>query len=186
MRVMCITYGRSKARARVRPRRQEGKDIEVSLLSCGSISKEHASTFKVEGKQLQEQEKQQYIPVKFYRTDERLMIAAPMAGLEPENILVKVTHDGRLILHGDQRAMLKEAKELLVDEWSVGVYHRELALPVPVNAVCANVTYGKGVLLWALPTSAPTSPARLTLERVTPTHGEHKGNAGHLATCVQT
>src|SRR5947209_14513437 len=101
-------------------------------------------------------------------------------------MMVKVTHDGRPILQGDQRAMLKEVKELLVDEWSVGVYQRELALPVPVNAVCANVTYGNGVLLVTLPISDQTSPARLTLERVTPTHGEHKGNAGHPVTCVQT
>ena len=135
---------------------------------------------------MQEQVKQQHIPVKVYRTDERLMIAAPMAGLEPENIVVEVTNEDRLILHGDQRALLKEVKELLLDEWSVGVYHRELALPVPVKATCANVTYGNGVLLVALPISDQTSPARLTLERVTPTHGEHKGNAGHLAICVQT
>ncbi|HLX58280.1 MAG TPA: Hsp20/alpha crystallin family protein [Ktedonobacteraceae bacterium] len=135
---------------------------------------------------MQEQVKQQHVPVKVYRTDERLMIAAPMAGLEPENIMVEVTNDGRLILHGDQRALLKEVKELLLDEWSVGAYHRELALPVPVNAACANVTYGNGVLMVALPISEQTSPARLTLERVTPTHGEHKGNSGHFATCVQT
>ncbi len=135
---------------------------------------------------MQEQVKQQHIPVKVYRTSERLMIAAPMAGLEPENILVEVTNDGRLILHGDQRALLKEIKELLIDEWSVGVYHREIALPVPVNAVCANVTYGNGVLMVVLPISEQTSSARLTLARVTPTHGEHRGNAGHFATCVQT
>ncbi len=36
---------------------------------------------------MQEKLKQQHIPVKVYRTDERLMIAAPMAGLEPENIV---------------------------------------------------------------------------------------------------
>ena len=135
---------------------------------------------------MQEQVKRQHIPVKVYRTDECLMIAAPMAGLEPENMLVEVTGDGRLILHGEQRALLKEVKELLVDEWSVGVYHRELALPVPVNAVCANVTFGNGVLMVALPISDQPSPARLTLARVTPTHGQHKGNDGHLATCVQT
>jgi HSP20 family protein len=135
---------------------------------------------------MQEQVKRQHIPVKVYRTDDRLMIAAPMAGLEPENIQVEITGDGRLILHGDQRALLKEVKELLVDEWSVGAYHRELILPVPVNAVCANVTYGNGVLMVALPISDQTFPAQLTLERVTPTHGQHKGNAGHLATCVQT
>ena len=135
---------------------------------------------------MQEQVKQQYIPVKVYRTDERVMIAAPMAGLEPENILIEVTNDGRLILHGDQRALLKEVKELLLDEWSVGAYHRELILPVPVNAVCANITYGNGVLMVALPISNQTSPAQLTLARVTPTHGQHRGNAGHLVTCVQT
>src|SRR5438132_12754581 len=136
-------------------------------------------------KRMQEQLKRQHIPVKVYRTDERLMVAAPMAGLEPENIVVEVTADGRLVLHGDVRGMLKEVKELLLDEWSVGVYHREFALPVPVNATCANVTYGNGVLMVALPISDQTSPARLTLERVTPTHGEHRGNAGHLATCDQ-
>ena len=64
---------------------------------------------------MQEQVKRQPIPVKVYRTDERLMIAAPLAGLEPENMLVEVSGDGRLILHGDQRALLKEVKELLVD-----------------------------------------------------------------------
>jgi HSP20 family protein len=134
---------------------------------------------------MQEQVKQQQIPVKVYRTDERLMIAAPMAGLEPENIVVEVTDDGRLILHGDQRGMLKEVKELLLDEWSVGVYHREIALPAVVNATCANVTYGNGVLTVVLPISDKIHPARLTLTRLAPTHGERKGNAGHPPMCVQ-
>jgi HSP20 family protein len=134
---------------------------------------------------MQEQLKQQPIPVKVYRTDERLMVAAPMPGLEPENIVVEVTADGRLLLHGDLRAVLKEVKELLLDEWSVGVYHRELALPIPVNAMCANVTYGNGVLLVTLPISQQTVPARLVLQRITPTHGERKGNAGHPPTCIQ-
>src|SRR5258708_31938563 len=131
-------------------------------------------------KRMQEQLKQQHIPVKVYRTDERLMIAAPMAGLEPENIVVEVTADGRLILHGDLRAMLKEVKELLLDEWSVGVYHRELALPVPVNATCANVTYGNGVLTVTFPISHHTCPARIQLEPLAPTHAARKGHRRHL------
>ncbi len=135
---------------------------------------------------MQEQVKHQHIPVKIYRTDQRLMVAAPMAGLEPENIVVEVTAEDRLILHGDLRGRLKEVKELLLDEWSVGVYHRELALPVAVNAMCANVTYGNGVLIVTLPISQQTHPARLTLERLAPTHGERKGNVGHPPTCVAT
>jgi len=133
---------------------------------------------------MQEQLKQQHVPVKVYRTDERLMVAAPLPGLEPENIVVEVTADNCLIIHGDVRAMLKEVKELLLDEWSAGIYHRELTLATPVNAACANVTYGNGVLMVTLPISEQTLPARLMLERVTPTHGERKGNAGHPPACT--
>ncbi|SRR6266849_1211231 len=106
-----------------------------------------------EEKHKHEQMKQQHIPVKMYRTYDRLMVAAPMPGLEPENIVVEVTEDGHLMLHGDLRSMLKDVKELLVDEWSVGAYHRELDLPVTVDAERANVSYGNGVLLVTLPIS---------------------------------
>ncbi len=133
---------------------------------------------------MQEQLKQQHVPVKVYRTNERLMIAAPMPGLEPEDIVVEVTTGGCLVLHGDVRGMLKEVKELLLDEWSAGAYHRELDLVAPVNAECANVTYGNGILTVTLPISKQTLPARLLLERITPTHGERKGNAGHPPVCT--
>ncbi len=128
---------------------------------------------------MHEYPKQQHIPVKMYRTAERIMIVAPMPGMEPIDIVVEVTTQGRLILHGDLRALLKDVKELLLDEWSVGPYHRELDLPVAVNGDHANVTYGNGVLLVTLPISTQTVAARVTLEWISPTHGEHKGNAGH-------
>lgn len=128
---------------------------------------------------MQEQYKQQHVPVKVYRTAERLMVAAPMPGVEPVNIVVEVTSDGRLILHGDVRGMLKDIKELLVDEWSAGVYHRELTLATAVNGEMGNVTYGNGIVTVALPISEQMLPARLTLERIAPTHGRRKGNAGH-------
>jgi len=87
---------------------------------------------------MQEQMRQQHIPVKVYRTAERLMVTTPMPGLEPENIQVEVTRDGHLVLQGAMRGMLKEVKELLLDEWSVGAYYRKLALPVSINAECAS------------------------------------------------
>ncbi len=134
---------------------------------------------------MQEQLKQQSIPVKVYRTEGRLMVACPMAGLEPENIAVEVTDDGCLILHGDLRSRLKEVKDLLLDEWSVGVYHREVVLPVAVDAQCANVTYGNGVLTVALPISEQTFPAQLRLTRRAATHGERRGNVGRPPVCIQ-
>lgn len=133
---------------------------------------------------MQEQLKLQEIPVKVYKTDDRLMVVAPMPGLEPENILIEVTDNGHLILDGEMRGILKDVKELLLDEWSVGFYHRELELPADVDGASANVTYGNGVVTVALPISDRTIPTRLALERVTPTHGERKGNAGHPPTSV--
>lgn len=134
---------------------------------------------------MQEQDKQQHIPVKVYRTEERLMVAAPMPGLEPENIVVEVTDDGRLILHGDLRGQFKDVKDVLLDEWSIGNYHRELVLAAPVDAHCANLSYGNGVLLVTLPISEQTSAGRLVLERVTPTHGTRRGNAGRPPVCIE-
>ena len=128
---------------------------------------------------MQEQAKIQQIPVKVYRSADRLMVAAPMPGLQPEDILVEVTANGHLVLQGDLRGLLKDVKELLIDEWSVGGYYRELPLPDTVDAVLANVTYGNGVVVVALPISDITHPARLTLTTIGPSHGERAGSSGH-------
>lgn len=134
---------------------------------------------------MQEQIKDQIIPVKAYRTPDRLMVAAPMPGMEPEDISVDVTEDGTLILQGALRGTLKDVKELLIDEWSIGDYYRELSLPAPVNAEDANLTYGNGVLLIAFPIADQFVPATLSLARVGPARGERWGNAGHGATDVE-
>ena len=131
-------------------------------------------------KTMQEQAKIQQIPVKVYRTEERLMVAAPMPGLQPDDILVEVTGNGHLVIQGDLRGMLKDIKELLQDEWSVGGYYRELPLPNAVDGTLANVSYGNGVLVVALPISDEVHPARLTLETVGLDHGQRAGNAGQL------
>ena len=128
---------------------------------------------------MQEQVKVQQIPVKVYRTPDRLMVAAPMPGLEPQDVLIRVTNSGHLILQGELRGMLKNVKELLMDEWSVGGYYRELALPNAVDGMHANVTYGNGVVVVVLPISNQTTAANLTLETVSPVRGQQVGNVGH-------
>ena len=128
---------------------------------------------------MQEQAKIQHIPIKVYRSAERLVIAAPMPGSEPEDILVKVTENS-VVVQGDIRGLLKDVKELLTDEWSVGSYYREVPLPNPVDGEHANVTYGNGVLVVNLPISEKTVPATLVLERTGAAHGERVGNTGHV------
>jgi len=128
---------------------------------------------------MEEQIKLQGVPVKVYRSDDRLMVAAPMPGLEPEDIIVEVTAYGHLIISGEMRGLLKDIKELLIDEWSVGNYYRELILPETVDGEHANVTYGNGVLVVALPLSERSHPAHLSLEKVGSARGERVGHSGH-------
>jgi HSP20 family molecular chaperone IbpA len=121
----------------------------------------------------------QYVPVTVYRPADPIAVAAPMAGSEPEDIIVEVMADNRIRLHGALRGVLKGDKAVLADEWNPEPYEREITLPVAVNGDLANVTYGNGVVVVALPVIEGTSrPARLTLETTGPAHGERAGNAG--------
>jgi HSP20 family protein len=119
------------------------------------------------------------LPVKVYRGRERLMVAAPMPGLEPEDIRVEVTGDERLVLRGAVRGCFKGEHEVLQDEWRVGGYEREISLPCPVDGRIANVTYGNGVVVVALPIAHQIQPAQLTLGTIGEARGERVGNQGY-------
>lgn len=123
----------------------------------------------------------QEVPAKVYRSDGRVVVAVPMPGLEPEDIAVEVQEGPRVILHGDLRGTLKDEKEVLVDEWNPGPYHREVPLPAPVDGERANVTYNNGVLVVNLPLAQKTRPASIALEARSPTQGERVGHRGHPA-----
>jgi hypothetical protein len=70
-------------------------------------------------------EEGQLLPVRMYQTEDRLMIAAPMPGLEPENISVSIEGD-RLSIHGEERGPHQHDLDLLLAEWTVGPYFCEV------------------------------------------------------------
>lgn len=118
------------------------------------------------------------VPAKVYRTPLRVMVAVPMPGLEPADISVEVTPAVTLVIRGRQRGGLKGLKDEILNEWSAGEYERMVALPTPVDGELANVTYGNGVLVVALPTASQTRPAHLTLSTLSSTRGLRAGNMG--------
>lgn len=128
---------------------------------------------------MQTHTKIQNVPIKMYRTQDRLTIAAPMPGIQPEDLLIRVTDKNSLILQGEIRGVLKDIKEVLVDEWDAGGYYREIALPNTVDGVHANVTYGNGVVVIALPLSEKAVVADITVPKVGTDRGERVGHAGH-------
>ncbi len=44
------------------------------------------------------------VPITLYRSIERVMVAAPMPGLEPDDITVEIDAGGTIRLQGDQRS----------------------------------------------------------------------------------
>lgn len=128
----------------------------------------------------------QILPVKMYESADRLTVAAPLAGLEPDDICIEVTPGNQLVLHGNARGSLKHENLVHADEWNPGPYCRELTLPLPVDGSLANLTYRNGVLVVVLPISAEVRPAHLGLRAVGPDHGERIGNAGHPVHAVSS
>ena len=122
----------------------------------------------------------QGVPVRLFQSQQRLMLVAPMPGLEPENI--RVTVDGDLVvIHGELRGPHQNDVQLVESEWSIGPYHREYALPQPVDGARANASYGNGVLVLALPKLQPGEAgqrAEFSLTQYMSGHGEHVGHVG--------
>jgi HSP20 family protein len=118
-------------------------------------------------------------PVKLYRSDDRVTIAAPFPGLEPQDIQVHVTREGEVVLEGRLRGAFKGDNEVILDEWNPGPYYRRVSLNTPVDGEMANVTYENGVIVVALPVSEEMRAAEIHPERISRTRGRRAGNSGH-------
>jgi HSP20 family protein len=122
----------------------------------------------------------QSIPVRLYQTAEHLMVAAPMPGLEPEDIVVNIIRD-RVTIRGIERGPGQYRRDLLREEWTTGPYYREVTLPQPVDGSLTNATYGNGVLVLVMPKRdhrKPTIPAEFQLQAIESIRGERIGHSG--------
>jgi HSP20 family protein len=137
----------------------------------------------------------QSVPIRMWQTEGRIVIAAPLPGVGPDGILVELSGD-RVILQGEERGPRQHGLGLVIAEWTIGPYFREIRLPCPVAAELANGTYGNGVLVLNLPklgAGARPSQTRFRLQvhqassmpRITPVRdpcrGERIGHTGRDA-----
>ncbi len=125
----------------------------------------------------------QPLPVRMYQTGERVMVAAPLPGLRPEDIAVRI--DGRhVIIHGEERGRHQRDVPLAMAEWAIGPYHREVDLPEPVDGALANATFGNGVLVLSMPKLTAGhlgTQAEFRMITVAGARGEHVGHIGRKA-----
>jgi HSP20 family protein len=125
-------------------------------------------------------QQQQTVPVQMHQTPELLVLAALMPGLEPEDITVAIS-GARLIVCGEYRGSRHDQPEVLLSEWTIGPYYREVILPQSVNGELTNATYGNGVLVLSMPKLAPGAQGGDTefrLQALTDTRGQRVGHTG--------
>jgi HSP20 family protein len=128
------------------------------------------------------------LPLRVYQTEYRIMVAAPMPGLEPTDISIEITDD-RVRIHGRQRGPHQHERNLLRAEWAVGPYEGEVVLSQPVNGSLTNATYGNGVLVVAMPKMERGQRgvvAEIRLSTVEATRGEHVGHVSRLVQPMTT
>lgn len=97
------------------------------------------------------------VPANVYRTEDRMMVAVAMPGLQAGDITIEVSDSGSIVVRGDLRGKLKDWKEVIQEEWQAGGYRRELELQAPVDASAGRATYENGVLVVVLPIAATTT-----------------------------
>jgi HSP20 family protein len=126
------------------------------------------------------QEAQQTVPLQIHQTDKLFVLAAPMPGVEPQDISVMVKGDKVTLRASYRGSRSQESGDLVMSEWTVGPYFREVTLPQPVSGPLTNATYGNGVLVLAMPKieASHDSYTEFQLEVVEATRGQRIGHTG--------
>jgi HSP20 family protein len=122
----------------------------------------------------------QSVPVRIYDGDEHIVLAAPLPGVEAENISVTIA-GSKVTIIGDERGPRQHERHVLVDEWSIGPYRREVSIPQAINGSLTNATYGNGVLVLSMPKrkeGEAASDTSFQLRPVAATRGERIGHTG--------
>ena len=99
----------------------------------------------------------QRVPVRIYDRDKHIVLAAPLPGLEAENISVTVGGN-RVVIEGEERGPRQHGPDVVLAEWSIGPYYREVSLHQAVKGPLTNATYGNGVLVLLMPKGEKMEP----------------------------
>ncbi|MGH2372458.1 MAG: Hsp20/alpha crystallin family protein [bacterium] len=111
------------------------------------------------------------LPVNVYHEVHKVMVAAPLPGMEPRNIRVEVA-GRRLSIHGALRGPGQRRKQYVLRQWTAGPYHCTVDLPASVDATRANATFDNGVLVVILPLAAQPISGTISMLKIGTTKGQ--------------
>ena len=85
----------------------------------------------------------------------------------------------------DHRGSRQNQPEILISEWTIGPYYREVVLPQPVDGALTNATYGNGVLVLAMPMLNSGEQGGYTEFRLEADKGARGQRVGHTGSDIQ-
>jgi HSP20 family protein len=126
----------------------------------------------------------QTVPLQVHQAEDRLVLTAPMPGLEPQDIAVIISGN-RVTIRGEYRGSRQNQPEILISEWTIGPYYREVVLPQPVDGALTNATYGNGILVLSMPMLNPGEQGGYTEFRLEANKGARGQRVGHKGSDIQ-
>lgn len=119
------------------------------------------------------------LPVNIYQEGELLMVAAPMPGMEAQDIEITLEGSRLAIRAGLRGPGQQRSKSFVLQEWTSGPYERTIQLPKQVDGSRANATYDNGILVLMFPLNAQAVSAHLHMIKVGTAKGQLVGQRGH-------
>ncbi len=92
------------------------------------------------------------LAVDVHETNDFLLIVAPLAGVDPDDVRIEITEDV-VIIEGERENPVRgfEGDELLVEECFFGSFSRSIVLPEAVDSKKARAEFVKNVLVLKIP-----------------------------------
>ena len=102
--------------------------------------------------QFEEFSKQSFIPaVDVYETKDTVMVEAPLAGVEPEQVDIHIENNILTIKGETEKKQEVEEKDYYRKEVRHGSFYRQIALPSAVDGEKAEATFENGILKIRIP-----------------------------------
>lgn len=103
------------------------------------------------------------LPLDMYETPDHIIVKTILPGLTAEEVNIQF-QDGHLIINAALPAPKIENATFHYRELAYGQYHREIALPMPVETDKVEATLQNGVLTLSIPKAGEIKPKKIQIK----------------------
>ncbi len=103
------------------------------------------------------------LPIDAYSTDDAIVIEAPMAGVDPNEVDITIDGDS-LTIRAEVKRSEGEGRNYVLRERAYGILERSLTLNVPVELDKVSANFANGVLTLTVPKAESVKPRKIAVQ----------------------